>query len=104
MPPPELDPEQRRAALEQAAVARRIRAEVKARVKAGELSLAEVLDRDEEAVRSLKVSELLAALPRMGPPTAARAMERLGIAASRRVRGLGPRQRERLLGAFGDDA
>ncbi|MFP4312633.1 MAG: hypothetical protein ACLFS9_11725 [Nitriliruptoraceae bacterium] len=38
----------------------------------------------------------------MGPITAAAWMQRLGIAPSRRVRGLGPRQRERLLDAFPD--
>lgn len=101
MPPPELDPEQRRAALDQAAAARRTRAELKARVKAGELPLGAVLSSDDEAVRSLKVSDLLAALPGIGPVTAARWMERLGIAPSRRVRGLGARQRERLLATFG---
>jgi hypothetical protein len=104
MPPPELDPAQRRAALEQAAVARRTRAEVKARLKAGELSLAQVLASDDEAVRNLRVSELLAALPRMGPRTAATRMERLDIAPSRRVRGLGARQRQRLLAAFEEPA
>ncbi len=104
MPPPELDPEQRRAALDKAAASRRTRAALKARVKAGELSLAEVLASDDEAVRNLRVSELLAALPRMGPRTAATRMERLGIAPSRRIRGLGPRQRERLLAAFPEQA
>jgi hypothetical protein len=101
MPPPELDPEQRRAALEQAAAARRTRAELKSRLKAGQLPLAAVLASDEEAVRNLKVSELLAALPGIGPATAARWMDRLDIAPSRRVRGLGARQRERLQATFG---
>jgi len=101
MSPPELDPEERRAALQRATEARRTRAELKSRVKAGELSLAEVLARDDEAVRNLKVSDLLAALPGVGPATAARWMERLRIAPSRRVRGLGPRQRERLIATFG---
>jgi hypothetical protein len=100
MPPPELDLEQRRAALDKAAAARRTRAALKVRMKAGELSLAEVLASEDEAVLSLKVSDLLAALPRMGPTTAATWMQRLDIAPSRRVRGLGPRQRERLLAAF----
>ncbi|MFP4148521.1 MAG: integration host factor, actinobacterial type [Nitriliruptoraceae bacterium] len=100
MPAPELDPDQRRAALDKAASARRTRADLKARLKAGEASLVEALSSDDEAVRNLKVSELLAALPRVGPITAAAWMQRLGIAPSRRVRGLGPRQRERLLDAF----
>lgn len=100
MSPPELDLEQRRAALEKAAAARRTRAALKVRLKAGELSLAEVLASDDEAVRNLKVGDLLAALPRMGPLTAATWMERLDIAPSRRVRGLGARQRERLVDAF----
>lgn len=99
---PKLDPEQRKAALAKAAEARRIRAELKQMLKAGEVQLAEVLDRADqsEPLAKTKVSEVLEALPGYGPTKARKLMERLGIAASRRLRGLGPNQRQALLDEF----
>ena len=57
MRPPELTPEQRRAALAKAAEARRVRAEIKELLKTGSLTLPEVLDRAEtdELVAGTKV-------------------------------------------------
>ena len=43
--PPQLDPAQRQAALEKAAAARRQRAELKEKLKAGSISLGELLQR-----------------------------------------------------------
>jgi hypothetical protein len=102
MPLPELDPEQRRAALAKAAEARRIRAELKQMLKAGEVSLAQVLDRAEsaDALAKMKVCDVLEAMPAYGPVKSRRLMEELDIAPTRRIRGLGPRQREALLATF----
>lgn len=102
---PELGPEERRAALVKAAEARRIRSELKQMLKSGEVSLRQVLERadDAEALAKMKVSDVLEAMPAYGPVKARRLMERLRIASSRRLRGLGPRQREALLGAFERD-
>jgi hypothetical protein len=99
---PELDPEQRRAALEKAAEARRIRAELKQMLKAGEVSLRDVLDRatTAEPLAKMKVADVIEAMPAFGPVKARRLMEELDIAPSRRIRGLGPRQREALLTTF----
>jgi hypothetical protein len=104
MPLPELDPEQRRAALVKAAEARRIRAELKQMLKAGEVSLGQVLDRAEsaDALAKMKVSDVIEAMPAYGPVKARRLMEDLEIAPSRRIRGLGPRQRQALLTTFGE--
>jgi hypothetical protein len=104
MPLPELDPEQRRAALVKAAEARRIRAELKQMLKAGEVSLGQVLDRAEsaDALAKMKVSDVIGAMPAYGPVKARRLMEDLEIAPSRRIRGLGPRQRQALLSTFGE--
>jgi hypothetical protein len=104
MPLPELDPEQRRAALVKAAEARRIRAELKQMLKAGEVSLRDVLDRSSSAepLAKMKVADVLEAMPAFGPVKARRLMEELEIASSRRLRGLGPRQREALLATFED--
>ena len=106
MPLPELDAESRRQALERAAEARKIRAELKQQLKAGEIDFAEVLRRAEndEIVGKTKVSAVLEALPKVGKVRARKLMERLDISPSRRVRGLGANQREKLLREFETDA
>lgn len=100
---PQLTPEQRTAALEKAAAARRVRAELKERLKKGQTSVKQVLADAEnnEALAKLKVSALLEALPGVGKVRAAQLMEQFEIAASRRIRGLGDRQRKALLDEFG---
>lgn len=106
MPLPELDAESRREALERAAEARKIRAELKQQLKSGEIDFAEVLRRaeDDEIVAKTKVSAVLEALPKVGKVRARKMMERLDISPSRRIRGLGVNQREKLLHEFeGDD-
>ena len=45
----------------------------------------------------MKVSTLIESLPGYGKAKAAKIMEELGISATRRVQGLGVRQREQLL-------
>lgn len=100
---PQLTPEQRAAALEKAAAARRARAELKERLKRGGTSIKQVLADAEnnEALAKLKVSALLESLPGVGKVRAAQLMEQLDIAPSRRIRGLGDRQRKALLAEFG---
>jgi hypothetical protein len=101
--PPSLTPEQRQAALEKAAVARRQRAEVKEKLKANSLSLRELFeqgDRD-ETLAKLKVVSVLESLPGVGKVRARRLMQELDISESRRLRGLGRNQREALLKRFG---
>lgn len=100
--PPALSPEARQAALEKAAEARRIRAEVKEKLKMGSTTLAELFDlatRD-EVVAKIKVLAVLESLPGVGKVGARRTMSDIGIAESRRIRGLGAQQREALLKAF----
>jgi len=96
--PPQLSPEQRAAALEKAAQARRVRAEVREALRTGQMSLTDVLARSEEdMIAGMKVKALLTALPGLGKVKSYRLMERLGIAENRRVRGLGVQQRKALL-------
>lgn len=100
--PPNLSPEQRTAALARAAEARRVRAEVREALRTGRLSLADVLARsDDELIGGIKVKAVLTALPGLGKVKSYRLMERLEIADSRRIRGLGVRQRQALLDEFG---
>ena len=99
---PTLTPEQRAAALEKAAAARRARAALKVRLKTSGTSLAEVLaDGDtDEAIGKMKVVAVLEAMPGVGKVRAQRIMERLEISPSRRVLGLGAKQREALQREF----
>jgi len=100
--PPKLTDEQRRQALAKATEARRVRAEVKGLLKTGSMTLAELFDRaaEDELVAGLKVESLIASMPGAGKIKAKRLMERLAISESRRVRGLGDRQKEGLLAEF----
>lgn len=94
VPVPELTTEQRLAALEKAALVRRERAAVKDRLKSSTTSLQEVLREgaDNEAIGKMRVVDLLKAIPGLGKVRAQNLMDRLGISASRRVRGLGANQ------------
>ena len=102
MPLPTLSPEQRAAALEKAAEIRKARAELKEQLKAGKTTLTTVLDRAEtdEVVGKLKVSAVLQSMPGIGKVRATQIMEKLKIAESRRLRGLGEQQRKALLAEF----
>jgi hypothetical protein len=100
--PPALTEEQRAAALQKAAEARRIRAELKEKLKMGSITLPELLaqaDRD-EMVGKMKTVAVLESLPGVGKVKARRTMEEIGISESRRLRGLGEQQRAALLKAF----
>ncbi|MFV0426860.1 MAG: integration host factor, actinobacterial type [Beutenbergiaceae bacterium] len=100
---PELTPEQRAQALEKAAAARAVRAEVKNRLKYSGGKLSEVIEegKSNEAIGKLKVLSLLESLPGVGRVTAKAIMTDIGISESRRVRGLGPHQISKLVEQFG---
>lgn len=100
---PPLTPEQRSAALEKAAEARRARAEIKNKLKYSQGSLKEVIEQGQkdDVVGKLKVVSLLESLPGVGKVKARAIMEEIGIAETRRVRGLGPHQSAALIERFG---
>lgn len=101
MPLPVLTDEQRKQALEKAAEARRKRAEIKGQLKSGKLTLRDMLSREgDDTVGKMKVSTVLESLPGVGKVRARKIMEKLDISASRRIRGLGAKQRDALLGEF----
>lgn len=99
--PPQLTPEQRTAALAKAAEARAARAEIKARLKMGSMSLADALESEDVNVGKLKVVTLLESLPGVGKVKARRIMEDIDIADNRRVQGLGAQQKSKLLELLG---
>jgi hypothetical protein len=99
---PPLSDEQRSQARSAATQARRRRAEIKSALRTGTCSLPDVLamaERD-DVVAHAKVIDVLKALPRVGAVRAARVMERLDIAANRRLRGLGKHQTAALIAEF----
>lgn len=100
--PPKLTDEQRAAALEKAAKVRRIRSEMKMRLKMGSVTFPELLDQadNDEIIAKIKVLAVLESLPGVGKVKARRTMEEIGIAESRRLAGLGPQQRKALLEEF----
>lgn len=96
-----MTPEQRADALKKAAEARAARADIKARLKMGSMSLQEALDSTDNNVGKLKVVSMLESLPGVGKVKARRVMEEIGIADNRRVQGLGTQQRAALLQQLG---
>lgn len=98
---PQLTEEQRKQALEKAAEARRKRAEIKQQLKNGTLSLPQILSQpDNDTIGKMKVASVLESLPGVGKVRARKIMERLDISSTRRVRGIGAKQKEALLGEF----
>jgi hypothetical protein len=99
-----LTPEQRAAALEKAAAARKARAELRERLKHSTVTLDEVLASGEadDMIGRMRVSAVLESMPGVGKVRAARIMEKLSISPSRRVRGLGAHQRAALHREFSD--
>ena len=100
--PPSLSPDQRQAALDKAAAARRQRAELKEKLKMGSTTLPELLEQAErdDVVGKMKVLTALESLPGVGKVRARRHLEELSISESRRLRGLGAQQRDALLKRF----
>ena len=96
-PPPSLDPEARRRNAELAIAARRERSKIKSALKEGSLSMREIFDSSSAAAQRMRVIELLTSLPQMGPLRAESLMEKVGISRTRRIAGLGVRQRRELL-------
>ena len=70
----------------------------------GSITLPELLQQAEsdEMVAGIKVLAVLESLPGVGKVKARRTMDEIGIADTRRIRGLGDQQRKSLLAAFGD--
>ena len=90
---PQLSPEARAEALEKAKAARIRRAEVRDDLKSGKLTIEQVLN--------MKEATLIETMPGYGKAKAEKVMRELQIAESRRLRGLGDRQRTALLERLG---
>ena len=99
---PKLTDAQRADALKKAAKARQERAKLREEIKSGKMSFAQVMKKsDDPVVARMRVATLLESLPGFGKAKAAKIMSELEISESRRVQGLGARQREQLLERLG---
>ena len=103
--PPPLSDEQRRAAVVKAAEARRVRAQLKADLQAGAISLDDVFARaaEEKIVADTKILVVLESLPNIGQVRSRRTMAAIGISERQRVRGVGQHQREALKERFAEE-
>lgn len=90
--PPKLSSEDRIAANNAAIAARRVRATVKTSLGKGELSIFDVINSVDPAVRKMRVRELLESIPGVGKLRAGAIMERAKISPTRRIAGLGSNQ------------
>lgn len=102
--PPILTPAQRAGALAKSTAARQVRAAIKARVKAGELSLSAIftLAVNDEAIAKMRVAQLLESFAGVGKVRAISILDRHNISQTRRIQGLGVSQRQSLLLEFPD--
>ena len=102
MAAPTMTPEQRAAALEKARIVRAERSELTKKLSMGIMTPKELLDMsDKPVVGRMKVSTLIETMPGYGKAKAEKVMRELQIAESRRLRGLGERQRAALLERLG---
>jgi hypothetical protein len=99
---PPLTAEQRQQALRQAIAARAARKRLLQALARGQESIPAVLQRakTDTIVGRTKVTALLTSLPGYGPAKVTALMQRTGIAPSRRIAGLGERQRRALCDAL----
>ena len=97
---PALTDEARARALERAMAARRERAEIRASLREGALTVREVLYSSDEAAARMPVAHVIGTQGGYGKVRVERLMQELGISPSRRVGGLGKRQREALAAHF----
>ena len=100
--PPILTEAERAAALAKARISRSHRAQVKAEVRAGSLTVEQVISlaSNDEAVAKMRVSELLESITGVGKVRAVAILDRMGISRTRRIMGLGHHQRAALIKEF----
>jgi hypothetical protein len=99
-------PEQVKAALEAAAEARAAKSRLLKDIREGRISLQDMFSpeyADNERVQLLLIGSALRALPSMTQYRASKIMAELGLAKGRRIRGIGVRQREKLLALVGEE-
>ena len=100
--PPEMSDEDRRRALELSKESRQIRAKYKGLINSGELSIIDFLTMAESnsILGKMRVKDLLESVPGYGKVRVENLMKKSEISPTRRVQGLGKKQRSSLIGHF----
>ncbi len=99
---PQLSDDARKAALEKAKAARAERAKVREELKSGKITLKQLLaKKDDPVIGRMPVKTMIETIPGYGKAKAEKIMNELGIASSRRLKGLGERQEKALLERLG---
>ncbi len=98
--PPKLTTEERRAALMKATAARKVRAQFKLEVKSKKVRWYTAFDRTDEAIQKMRIKELLESIPSFGSTRAEYILDQIGISHTRRIKGIGVRQKSELLKAL----
>lgn len=94
---PERSLEQRMVALRNANRIRSYRAQLKREIKRGDRRFIDVLESDDPLLASMKVYDLLLAVPALGSIKVRTALDRARISPSKTVGGLTARQRQELV-------
>lgn len=90
------DPERRKEALEKAARTRRERGQLRVALKSGAADPLEILCRKDDTARLMRLYSFLTACPGIGAARARTIIRAIGTAESRRLAGLGSKQRAKL--------
>ena len=99
---PKLSLEEKRKALKKAQEVRSKRAKIRQSLKNGKTSIREVLANvKDNVVAKMRVVYLLESLPRIGKVKTKKIMTDIGIDETRRIQGLGTRQKQALMDRFG---
>lgn len=101
---PKLSLEEKRKALKKAQEVRSKRAKIRQNLKKGKTTIREVLNNiNDDVVARMRVVYLLESLPRIGKVKTKKIMNDIGIDETRRIQGLGNRQRQALLERLGNN-
>ena len=103
MPLPKLSVEEKKQALKKAQQVRSQRAKIRQELKAGKTTIRKVLENiDNDVVAKMRVAYLLESLPRIGKVRTRKIMNDIGIDETRRIQGLGNRQKQALIERLGN--
>jgi hypothetical protein len=101
---PKLSLEEKKKALKKAQEVRSKRAKIRQNLKKGKTTIREVLNNiNDDVVAKMRVVYLLESLPRIGKIKTKKIMNDIGIDETRRIQGLGNRQRQALLERLGNN-
>ncbi len=103
MPLPKLTLEEKKQALKKAQQVRSQRAKIRQDLKTGKTTIRQVLENvDNGVVAKMRVAYLLESLPRIGKVRTRKIMNDIGIDETRRIQGLGNRQKQALIERLGN--